>query len=82
MIRGLNGIVDIASVNTDGTREVVTECPLCTKRRNLVIKAGDLLSYQYGISLQKSFGTLSANDREALKTGICSTCWDSMMLNE
>lgn len=58
---------------------IPTRCPLCGKRKALVV---DRLRYQQwraGLLLvQQAFPDLSADDREALITGIDGECWSLM----
>lgn len=62
------------------TAKVQAECPLCGDKRTLeAIDFNALHNWVTGGSLiQRAFPNLSASDREALQTGICDDCWDTM----
>lgn len=57
---------------------VITVCPICKHINLTFVNAEDYWSWQEGELVQNAFPYLSANEREALKTGICAECWDKM----
>jgi hypothetical protein len=62
------------------TVNVNVKCPLCKKEytvKNVPVK-GFMEWKEGGKHIQDALPTLSADDREALITGVCKTCWDNM----
>ena len=65
------------------TMTVLTTCPFCGKFSFIDVDADAYEAWQCGdLLIQEAFPTLSADDREQLKTGICPACWDSMFGEE
>lgn len=58
---------------------VITVCPICKHINLTFVNAEDYWSWQEGELVQNAFPYLSANDREALISGICPKCWDEMV---
>ena len=54
---------------------VVTFCPFCGKANEIEVNEMDYLDWQDGALVQDAFPYLSANEREALISGICPKCW-------
>jgi hypothetical protein len=57
---------------------VVTRCPFCGKGNFVEVNEDDYDDWCDGTLAQVAFPYLSANEREALISGICPTCWDKM----
>ena len=57
---------------------VVTRCPICGHGNEVEVNEMDYLDWQDGVLAQVAFPYLSANEREALISGICPTCWENM----
>ena len=57
---------------------VVTRCPICGRGNEVEVNEMDYLDWQDGVLAQVAFPYLSANEREALISGICPTCWENM----
>lgn len=60
------------------TIAITSTCPFCGKEQYILVNENDLVAWHNGELIQNAFPYLSANEREALKTGICSECWDKM----
>jgi len=61
---------------------IPTRCPRCATARGIDVRQSDWDSYKAGAYIQDAFRDLSANDREALMTGYCSSCWDIIFDDE
>ena len=57
---------------------IVTRCPFCGKAQFIAVNEADYWDWQEGELAQNAFPYLSADDREALISGICRDCWESM----
>ena len=57
---------------------VVTQCPFCGRANEVAVNEEDYWAWDDGELAQVAFPYLSANEREALISGICPTCWDKM----
>ena len=57
---------------------VATACPFCGRANFVEVNENDLFDYEDGGKVQDCFPYLTANEREALISGICPTCWDKM----
>jgi len=57
---------------------VVAPCPFCGGATKVEVNEKDYWDWQDGELVQVAFPYLSADEREALISGICSTCWDKM----
>jgi len=55
-------------------------CPQCRKDSSLDVLITEFNSYQDGALVQDAFPSLNADEREVVKTGIHSACWDEMLL--
>ena len=53
-------------------------CPMCKTERKVEVNFADYAKWVDGATVQSAFPYLSADDREALISGICPTCWDKM----
>jgi len=61
---------------------VVTRCPFCGRGNEIEVNEIDYLDWQDGELAQNAFPYLSTDEREALITGICPTCWAGMFDSE
>lgn len=57
---------------------VIICCPFCGRGNEIEVNEMDYLDWQDGELVQIAFPYLSADEREALISGICPTCWDNM----
>lgn len=57
---------------------VVAVCPFCGTETEIAVSASDYFDWMNGELVQNAFPYLSANEREAFVSGICSSCWDKM----
>ena len=58
------------------------ECIMCKKPIQVKVPYRELEAYDNGAMSQDAFKSLSKDDIELLKTGICPTCWDKMSPEE
>lgn len=55
---------------------IITECPFCSVTQEISVCSEDYSAWEKaGIPAQIAFSYLSANDREAIISGICPECW-------
>lgn len=64
------------------TTTITTVCPMCGKVTLVIVNSNDLLTWKNGGLAYDCFPYLSAEEREALISGICPTCWDSVFPEE
>ena len=58
---------------------IETRCPFCGKTQEIEVDYFDFWMWsEQGICAQNAFPYLTANEREALISGICPKCWDDM----
>ena len=58
---------------------IFTVCPFCGKENEINVNMIDYWEWENeGKLAQQAFPYLSANEREALISGICPSCWDKM----
>ena len=57
---------------------VVTRCPFCGRDNEIEVNENDYFDWQDGVLAQVAFPYLSANEREALISGTCPTCWEKI----
>ena len=57
---------------------VITACPFCGCANEIEVNEEDYWAWDDGMLVQDAFPYLSVNEREALISGICPDCWDSM----
>lgn len=57
---------------------IVTRCPFCGKAQFIAVNEADYWDWQDGELAQNAFPYLSADQREAIISGICPDCWESM----
>lgn len=58
------------------TRVLSPQCPFCGKNQYIEVPLEGLKAYQNGELMQNAFPDLSADDREALISGVCPSCWE------
>lgn len=66
-----------SSYTNEGVMETITltkTCPFCGSVNTIEVDAQAYTDWQNGEYIQNAFPTLSADDMEIIKTGICS-CW-------
>lgn len=57
---------------------ITTTCPICGVSQVIVVGEADYEAWKSGTYIQDAFPYLSADQREALMTGFCSTCWAAL----
>ena len=58
---------------------VKTKCPICGRPQNVVVPREGYENWRHkGKRIQDALPTASADEREALMTGICPDCWGRM----
>ena len=60
---------------------VITVCPFCSSSHSVDVNSDDYIRWMDGVNAQDAFPYLNSNEREALISGTCPTCWDKMFLN-
>lgn len=59
--------------------DIYTTCPYCGKVTTIKVPTVGYFNWAYGgMLIQQAMPELSANEREALISGICSKCWGSI----
>ena len=67
------------SQHAPGMVNVYTRCPTCKKQQMFLVNAHAFYAWKNGkLTVQDAFPDLSPNGREALITGFCGDCWDTM----
>lgn len=61
---------------------VVTFCPFCGHVNEIPVNEMDYWYWQDGALVQNAFPYLSADEREALISGICPKCWEDTFGDE
>jgi hypothetical protein len=56
---------------------VITRCPFCGVTQKVVAPTAGLNAWRGGELIQKALPSLTADEREALMTGICNSCFPS-----
>ena len=68
---------------TNRNLTITTTCPFCGKENYVEVDFDDFMNWtENNVLIQDAFPYLSADERELIKTGICSKCWDDMFGNE
>jgi len=62
--------------DTERLMTLAVPCPFCGNVTELEVPFKGFLAYRNGAYIQDAFPSLSADDRELVKTGICVPCWD------
>lgn len=58
-------------------------CPVCGRTRTMTINPADVQRWKEGELIQKAMPYLTAEEREALISGVCSNrCWATMFSEE
>ena len=55
-----------------------TKCPKCGHEDAVFVRTSDVKKYEEGALIQNAFPYLNNNQRELIKTGICSPCWSKI----
>ena len=55
-------------------------CPNCHNESSVEVLVSEFEAYQRGELVQVAFPNMNADEREIVKTGIHSACWDEMLL--
>ena len=58
--------------------EILTRCPICGGYNSVKVEFEDYLRWVDGEGTYECFPYLSADERELLITGVCSSCWNEM----
>lgn len=58
--------------------EIRTVCPFCGKENVVYVAENEYRAWQNGACIQDAMPDLTPDERELVKTGICSACWDAM----
>lgn len=53
-------------------------CPICEESSGVRVRTDDYGRWKTGVLIQDAFPYLSVAQREKVKTGYCTTCWDDM----
>lgn len=53
--------------------------PTCEKTFIVAVPVSEYKSWKDGMLIQDAMPSLTADDRELLKTGTCPQCWDAKM---
>lgn len=61
---------------------IVTHCPFCRHANFIEVNDVDYWAWQNGALVQDAFPYLSAEEREALISGTCHTCWNYVFREE
>jgi hypothetical protein len=61
------------------TMEIAKTCPVCSQLATVEVRLDEFEAYQRGALVQNAFPTLTADQREVVKTGTHAVCWDSLM---
>ena len=59
------------------TIEYVRPCPGCGREHAVRLSTAGLMAWKKGVPIQVALPDLSDDDREALLTGLCASCWDA-----
>lgn len=57
-------------------------CPFCGEKMALPVEENEYSAWASGISAQKAFPNLSAEEREFIISGICENCWEKIFGGE
>jgi len=73
---------DTKSFNPSTDEFIVTStCPMCGNKTNLRLSMGAFVAWlddEHTTLVQNAFPTLTLDEREALITGYCATCWEKI----
>jgi hypothetical protein len=64
------------------TVKVMRECPKCKEVYGIDVKAEAYVNWLTRMLIQDAFPEMSSEDRESLKTGYHSECWNSIFGEE
>lgn len=69
--------------NDTGMATVRDYCQHCKIPHTVVVPIKELLEYQRGEKLlQDAMPSVSVDDREFIKSGICPTCWEELFRDD
>lgn len=54
------------------------KCPWCGRIQEIAVRTEDLIRWDKGALIQDALPYLTKSQREALITGICDPCWDTL----
>ena len=57
------------------THTIGKHCPFCGTYNEVTVPVNEYINWQMGDLIQDAFKSLSTDDREIIKTGICNECW-------
>lgn len=69
-------------METEAQLEIHTSCPNCKQKQTIVVSRDGYNRWKAGEFIQEALPKLTADQREALMTGICPKCWDEMFVEE
>ena len=61
-----------------GHLEITTKCPWCESVQTVKAQPDQYQKWKAGVLIQIAMPDLNASQREALITGICDKCWDTL----
>lgn len=59
---------------------IVTHCPICHRANFVEVNEADYWDWRDGALAQDVFPYLSTDERGMLINGICSTCWNNVLM--
>jgi len=65
-------------MNPTDQKKVVTICPKCRKEQTITVIESDYYNWMEGMLIQRAMPYLTADQREALITGYCNSCWEEI----
>lgn len=66
----------------DGPLTIIKTCVMCGTTHEIRVKTADYRRWRQGAYIQDAMPYLTANEREILMSGICSTCFDALYPEE
>jgi len=65
-----------------GPLNIIKTCVMCGTTHEIRVKTADYRRWRQGAYIQDAMPYLTANEREILMSGICSTCFDALYPEE
>jgi len=63
--------------------DIKVKCPKCNDEGSLTVGYDGFIKWRDdGMLIQQAFPELSADDRERLITGWCTSCWDDVFCDD
>jgi hypothetical protein len=62
--------------------DIKCQCIWCKVQFTITVERDDWEMWREGLSAQRAFPYLSADERELLISGTCGKCWDEMFPEE